>query len=60
MREAFSHILIAGGGVASDRDLELYEELGLEGAIVGRALYEGRVTYPRQGEREEGKGERGK
>lgn len=47
MREAFPHALIAGGGVASDADLELYERLGLNGAIVGRALYEGRVTYPR-------------
>jgi phosphoribosylformimino-5-aminoimidazole carboxamide ribotide isomerase len=47
MRAAFPHALIAGGGVASDEDLELYESLGLEGAIVGRALYEGRIRYPR-------------
>jgi phosphoribosylformimino-5-aminoimidazole carboxamide ribotide isomerase len=47
MRAAFPHTLLAGGGVASDADLELYESLGLEGAIVGRALYEGRVRYPR-------------
>lgn len=47
MRSAFPHTLIAGGGVASDADLELYQELGLDGAIVGRALYEGRITYPR-------------
>jgi phosphoribosylformimino-5-aminoimidazole carboxamide ribotide isomerase len=48
MREAFPHTLIAGGGVARDADLELYETLGLEGAIVGRALYEGTITYPRR------------
>jgi phosphoribosyl isomerase A len=48
MREAFQHVLIAGGGVARDSDLELYETLGLEGAIVGRALYEGTITYPRR------------
>ncbi len=48
MREAFPHVLIAGGGVARDADLELYEHLGLEGAIVGRALYEGTITYPRK------------
>jgi phosphoribosylformimino-5-aminoimidazole carboxamide ribotide isomerase len=48
MREAFPHVLIAGGGVARDADLELYETLGLEGAIVGRALYEGTITYPRR------------
>jgi phosphoribosylformimino-5-aminoimidazole carboxamide ribotide isomerase len=51
MRAAFPHTLIGGGGVATDADLELYEKLGLEGAIVGRALYEGTITYPR---REEG------
>ena len=47
MRDAFPHTLIAGGGVGSDRDIELYESLGLEGAVVGRALYEGTITYPR-------------
>jgi phosphoribosylformimino-5-aminoimidazole carboxamide ribotide isomerase len=47
MRDAFPHRLLAGGGVAGDDDLELYERLGLDGAIVGRALYEGTITYPR-------------
>ena len=47
LRDAFPHRLIAGGGVGSDADLDLYERLGLDGAIVGRALYEGRITYPR-------------
>lgn len=47
MRDAFPHNLIAGGGVGSDRDLELYESLGLDGAVVGRALYEGTIRYPR-------------
>ena len=47
MRQAFPHTLIAGGGVGTDRDLELYESLGLDGAVVGRALYEGTITYPR-------------
>lgn len=47
MREAFPFSLVAGGGVAGDADLQLYEELGLDGAIVGRALYEGRISYPR-------------
>jgi phosphoribosylformimino-5-aminoimidazole carboxamide ribotide isomerase len=50
MRVAFPHVLIGGGGVATDADLELYEKLGLEGAIVGRALYEGTITYPRMQE----------
>jgi phosphoribosylformimino-5-aminoimidazole carboxamide ribotide isomerase len=47
MRQAFPHTLLAGGGVASERDLELFESLGLEGAIVGKALYERRIQYPR-------------
>ena len=47
MRAAFEHTLIAGGGVASDADIDLYERLGLDGCIVGRALYEGRIRYPR-------------
>ncbi len=46
MRDTFPHTLIAGGGVARDADLELYKNLGLEGAIVGRALYEGTISYP--------------
>jgi len=47
MRAAFPHTLLAGGGVATDDDLELYESLGLDGAVVGKALYEGRIQYPR-------------
>ena len=47
VRDAFPHRLVAGGGVARDQDLDLYERLGLQGAIVGRALYEGTITYPR-------------
>jgi phosphoribosylformimino-5-aminoimidazole carboxamide ribotide isomerase len=46
VRAAFPHVLIAGGGVASEDDLTLYRALGLDGAIVGRALYEGTVGYP--------------
>lgn len=47
MRDAFPGTLVAGGGVASDADIDLYERLGLQGAIVGRALYEGKIGYPR-------------
>ncbi len=35
--------LIASGGVGDLADLEALSELGVEGAIVGRALYEGRI-----------------
>ena len=47
LRDAFGGTLVAGGGVARDADLDLYERLGLHGAIVGRALYEGTISYPR-------------
>jgi len=46
VRAAFPHRLVAGGGVARDADLDVYRELGLDGAIVGRALYEGTIRYP--------------
>jgi phosphoribosylformimino-5-aminoimidazole carboxamide ribotide isomerase len=41
IRAAWSGRLVAGGGVASSKDLDLLERVGIEGAIVGRALYEG-------------------
>ncbi len=43
MRDAWPGSLIAGGGVGSDEDLHLLKRLGVDAAIVGRALYEGRV-----------------
>ncbi|GAB3217351.1 1-(5-phosphoribosyl)-5-[(5-phosphoribosylamino)methylideneamino]imidazole-4-carboxamide isomerase [Algoriphagus aestuariicola] len=36
--------LIASGGVSSVKDLEALEKIGVYGAIVGKAYYEGRVT----------------
>ncbi len=36
--------LIASGGVSSIRDLELVKEIGCEGAILGKAIYEGNIT----------------
>lgn len=47
VRDAFPGDLVAGGGVATQDDIDTYERLGLQGAIVGRALYEGTVRYPR-------------
>jgi len=35
--------LIASGGVSSMKDLELVKELGCEGAILGKAIYEGNI-----------------
>jgi phosphoribosylformimino-5-aminoimidazole carboxamide ribotide isomerase len=45
IRAAWAGRLIAGGGVASSQDLELLERVGIEGAIVGRALYEGTLAF---------------
>jgi len=36
--------LIASGGVSSFADLEKLEALGCEGAIIGKAIYEGKIT----------------
>ncbi|GAA5335752.1 MULTISPECIES: 1-(5-phosphoribosyl)-5-[(5-phosphoribosylamino)methylideneamino]imidazole-4-carboxamide isomerase [Thermus] len=43
VREAWPHALIAGGGIAGPEDLWGLKRLGVEGALVGKALYEGRV-----------------
>ncbi|MBL4862848.1 MAG: 1-(5-phosphoribosyl)-5-[(5-phosphoribosylamino)methylideneamino]imidazole-4-carboxamide isomerase [Crocinitomicaceae bacterium] len=36
--------LIASGGVSSLEDLEVLKKIGCEGAIVGKAIYEGNIT----------------
>lgn len=43
VREAWPHELIAGGGIAGPEDLRGLKGLGVEGALLGKALYEGRV-----------------
>jgi phosphoribosylformimino-5-aminoimidazole carboxamide ribotide isomerase len=42
--EKVSVNLIASGGVSSIRDLEQLKELGCEGAIIGKAIYEGNIS----------------
>jgi phosphoribosylformimino-5-aminoimidazole carboxamide ribotide isomerase len=36
--------VLAAGGIASERDLDALAELGIEGAVVGRALLDGRLA----------------
>lgn len=36
--------LIASGGISSFDDLPVLEEIGCEGAIIGKAIYEGRIS----------------
>ncbi len=45
MRAAWPGRLVAGGGVRDTNDLDLLQRIGVEGAIVGRALYEGTLKY---------------
>ena len=36
--------LIASGGVSSIHDLETLQDIGCDGAIIGKAIYEGRIS----------------
>ena len=36
--------LIASGGISCMNDLDLLEKIGCEGVIIGKAIYEGRIT----------------
>jgi len=36
--------LIASGGITSTKDLVQIKSMGCEGAIIGKALYENRIT----------------
>ena len=36
--------LIASGGVSSIEDLQALKKMGCYGAIIGKALYEGKIT----------------
>lgn len=38
--------LIASGGVVSIRELEKLKSLNMEGAIIGKAIYEGKILLP--------------
>lgn len=41
--------LIASGGISSLKDIEAVKEAGCEGAIVGKAVYEGKITLKELG-----------
>ncbi|MEW6422595.1 MAG: 1-(5-phosphoribosyl)-5-[(5-phosphoribosylamino)methylideneamino] imidazole-4-carboxamide isomerase, partial [Deinococcota bacterium] len=46
VRQLWTNTLIVGGGVATLDDVRLLAEEGIQGAIVGRAIYEGTLVYP--------------
>ncbi|MCH1928053.1 HisA/HisF-related TIM barrel protein, partial [Shewanella sp. C31] len=50
VREAWPFTLIAGGGIAGPEDLRGLERLGVEGALLGKALYEGRIRLREWGQ----------
>jgi phosphoribosylformimino-5-aminoimidazole carboxamide ribotide isomerase len=41
--------LIASGGVSSIKDIDALKEAGCEGAIIGKAVYEGKITLKELG-----------
>ena len=43
LKAFFSGELIASGGITRQRDLTLLQEAGIDGAVIGKALYEGRI-----------------
>ncbi len=46
MAQATAIPVIASGGVTTIQDIEKLATMGLSGCIIGRALYEGRMTLP--------------
>jgi phosphoribosylformimino-5-aminoimidazole carboxamide ribotide isomerase len=36
--------ILAAGGISSEDDLKALKEIGVEGAVVGRALLDGRLA----------------
>jgi len=47
--EAIEINLIASGGISSLKDIEDLREAGCEGAIIGKAFYEGKLTLKELG-----------
>lgn len=46
MKQASKHPVIASGGVTVASDVTRLAQLGLDGCIIGRSLYEGKLTIP--------------
>ncbi len=38
--------LVASGGISKMEDIELLDEAGIDGVIVGKAIYEGKISLP--------------
>ncbi len=46
MKRSSRHAVVASGGVTTADDVKKLMELGLDGCIIGRTLYEGQLTIP--------------
>lgn len=46
LREVIKSQLIIAGGISSNDDIETLSKIGIDGVIVGKALYEGKVVIP--------------
>lgn len=46
LKAAVQGTVIASGGIKERSDLERLKELGIDGAIIGKALYENKITMP--------------
>jgi len=45
LKDRFPDLKInASGGISSVKDLQKLKELGIHGAIIGKAIYEGRIS----------------
>ena len=44
LREELAITLIASGGISAVEEIKSLSELGIDGAIIGKALYEGRIS----------------
>jgi phosphoribosylformimino-5-aminoimidazole carboxamide ribotide isomerase len=43
--DTFSHLkLIASGGVSGSKDLQSLKKVGVDGVIIGKAIYENRIS----------------
>ena len=42
--KATKHPIVASGGVGTIEDIRILKEIGVYGAIVGKALYENKIT----------------
>ena len=38
--------LVASGGISKMEDIELLNEAGIDGVIIGKAIYEGKIPLP--------------